>query len=161
MPGRIINVNPIQTRKEGVFSLEVVLELNTTPGSGAPESEIKLPLPPVKLICHFNVSSERWVLIVGEDILEQGLEVTSLVINRYLSDFHLKWPPARYFAELLNKNALVSMFKSVHYAHRNSKWWTSLSCQDPFCTHKRWARGCSLSAYILPPMVQHQLRPWK
>ena len=36
------------------------------------------------LICQFNVSNERWVLIVGEDILEQGFEVTCLVINRYL-----------------------------------------------------------------------------
>ena len=86
-------MNPIQTRKEGVFSLEVVLERNTTPGSGTPESEIKLALPPVKggafqdipsFLCHFKVSSERWVLIVGEDILEQGLEVLCLVMNRYL-----------------------------------------------------------------------------
>ena len=36
------------------------------------------------LICHCNISSERWVLIVGEDVWEDGLEVTSLVISHYL-----------------------------------------------------------------------------
>ena len=68
-----------------MFSLEVVLEWNTTPGSGPPESEIKLAQSKGVLvqICHFNVSNERWILIVGEDILEQGFEVTCL-INRYL-----------------------------------------------------------------------------
>ena len=35
------------------------------------------------LICHCNVSSERKVLIVGEDVREHGLIVTSLIIDHY------------------------------------------------------------------------------
>ena len=47
-PGRIIYVNQYILARREVFSLEVVLEWNTTPGSGAPESEINLALPSVK-----------------------------------------------------------------------------------------------------------------
>ena len=61
-------------------------------GRGAPEGEVKLALPPVEgsvlpdlscLVCHCNVSGERRVLIVGEDIREHGLKVTPLVIDHY------------------------------------------------------------------------------
>ena len=42
-----------------------------------------LPVVP-SLVCHCKVSSERGVLIVDEDVWEDGLEVISLVINLYL-----------------------------------------------------------------------------
>ena len=122
MPGRKINVKPIQTHKEGVFSLEV--SSNETPPRQWRTSEIKLALPPVKgsafpdipsLICHFNVSIERWVLIVGEDILEQGLEVTCLVINCYLLVGQSKvWLPFEMAAHLIFCQAIERKCLGVH-----------------------------------------------
>ncbi|MEW8248490.1 MAG: hypothetical protein AB2768_20920 [Candidatus Thiodiazotropha endolucinida] len=62
-------------------------------GSGAPEGKVRLVLPPAEggafpdlpsLICHSDVSGERWILIAGEDIRKHGLKVTSPVINHYL-----------------------------------------------------------------------------
>ena len=63
-----------------------------TTGRGAPEGEVKLALPPAEgrvlpdlpsLVCHCNVSSERRVLIVGEDVREHGSEVIPMVIDHY------------------------------------------------------------------------------
>ena len=65
---------------------------NTTPGTGTPEGEVQLTLPPIKggarpgmpnLNRHCNFSSEWGVLIVSEDVGERGLEVASLVIDHY------------------------------------------------------------------------------
>ena len=53
---------------------------------------MKMALPPAvggafpdlpRCICHSDLSSERWILIAGEDIREHDLKVTSLVINHY------------------------------------------------------------------------------
>ena len=76
--------------------------------------EVKLALPPAEgsvlpdlpcFVCHCNVSSERRVQIVGEDVREHGLKVTLLIVDHYflvgqreMSAFSLKCPPVRYFA---------------------------------------------------------------
>ena len=60
---RRINMEAIQTRKEGVFSLGMAISKDPAASSRASEGEIELAL-----ICHCNVSSERWVLIVGENV---------------------------------------------------------------------------------------------
>ena len=66
--------------------------MNPTTGRGAPEGEVKLGLPQAEgsvlpdlpcLVCHCNVSSERRVLIVGEDVWEHGLKVTPLIVEHY------------------------------------------------------------------------------
>ena len=79
--GRMVDVEAVQAGKKGLLRLEVVLKWNPTTGRGAPEGEVKLALPPAEgsvlpdlpcLACHCNVSSERNVLIVGEDVREHG-----------------------------------------------------------------------------------------
>ena len=79
----------IQTCEKGVFSLEVVLNRGATSGGGAPNSGVQLALPPIErsgfpgipsLVCHSDIPSEWGILVLGED----GLEVTSLVIDLYL-----------------------------------------------------------------------------
>ena len=111
----------IQTRKEGVFSLEMVISRDPAASSRTPNREVQLALPPGHrsvlpvvpcLVHHIDVSSERGVLIVGEDVWERGLKVTPLVTNhnllagqRRLLLFEMPPPPpppARYVAELLN-----------------------------------------------------------
>ena len=99
----------IQTCEKGAFSLEMVPIRDAT---SAPESEVQLALPPghrsvlpvvPRLVCHCNVSSERGVLIVGEDVWEFGKEVTSLVICWSLREsacFSLKWHPCPCFGSL-------------------------------------------------------------
>ena len=78
---------------ERVLALPVVFSRYSPASSGTPNSEVQLALPPVhesafsgipSLIRHCNVSSERWVSVVGENVREHCLEVTSLTINRYL-----------------------------------------------------------------------------
>ena len=77
---------------QALLRLEVVLKRNPTTVRGAPEGEVKLALPPAEgsvlpdlpcLVCPCNVSSERRVLQVGEDVREYGLLVTPLVIDHY------------------------------------------------------------------------------
>ena len=89
----VVGEEAIQSCEERICGLEVVLNRDATSGGGAPESEIKLVLPPIErsgfpgipsLICHSDVPGKRRVLIIGEDVWEFGLEVTSLVINHYL-----------------------------------------------------------------------------
>ena len=57
-----------------------------------PEGEVKLALPPAEgsvlpdlpcLVCHRNVSSERRVLIVDEDVQKHGLKVTPFIVDHY------------------------------------------------------------------------------
>ena len=85
-PGRMVDV---EAGKKGVLlRLKMVLKSNPTTSRGAPEGEVKLPpaegivLPDLPcLICHCNVSSERWVLIVGEAVREHGLKVTPFIVD--------------------------------------------------------------------------------
>ena len=67
-------------------------QMKPTTGRSAPEGEVKLALPPAEgsvlpdlpcLVCHFNVFSERRVLTVGEDVREDGLKVTPLIVDHY------------------------------------------------------------------------------
>ena len=92
-PRRIVNMEAIQTRKEGVFSLEMVISRDPAASCCAPYREVQLALPPVhrsvlpaapRLVSHINVSSERGVLIVGEDVREFHLEAVPFVINHNL-----------------------------------------------------------------------------
>ena len=55
-------------------------------------AKLSLALPPAEgsvlpdlpcLICHCNVSSERRVLIVGNDVREHGLKVTPLIVGHH------------------------------------------------------------------------------
>ena len=91
-PGRMVDVEAVQAGKKGLLRLEVVLKLNSTTSRGAPEGEVKLALSPAEgsilpdlpcLVCHCNVSSERTVLIVGEDVRKHGLKVTPLIVDHY------------------------------------------------------------------------------
>ena len=92
-PRRIVNVEAIQTAEEGVCGLEMVISRDPAASSGAPEGEIVLALPPghrsvlpvvPRLVCHSNVPGKRRVVIISGDVWEDGLEVTSLVINHCL-----------------------------------------------------------------------------
>ena len=95
LPDRLSNPGPL-TYKSGALpiALRGPASSNETPttGRGAPEGEVKLALPPAEgrvlpdlscLVCHCNVSSERRVLIVGEDVREHGLKVTPLIVDHY------------------------------------------------------------------------------
>ena len=108
----------IQTCEKGVFSLEVVLNRDATSGGGAPNREVQLALPPTEkscfpgipsLVCHSDIPGEWGILVLVEDVWEDGLEVTSLVINLYLLVGErerlllFEMAPARYVAELLNE----------------------------------------------------------
>ena len=77
---------------EGAFPLGGGPQMNPTTGRGAPEGEVKLARPPAEgsvlpdltcLVCHCNVSRERRVLIVGEDVREHGFEVIPMAIDHY------------------------------------------------------------------------------
>ena len=67
MPGRIVNMEAIQTRKEGVFSLEMVISRDPAASSRAPNGEVQLALPPIErsgfpgipsLVCHSDIPGE-------------------------------------------------------------------------------------------------------
>ena len=116
-PSGEVNMEAIQTRKERICGLEVVLNRDATSGGGAPNREVQLALPPIErsdypgipsLVCHSDIPNEWGVLVLGEDVWERGLKVTSPVINynllagqRRLLLFEMD--PARYVAELLNE----------------------------------------------------------
>ena len=83
----------IQTRKERICGLEVVLNRDTTSGGGTPNREVQLALPPIErsgfpgipsLVCHSDIPGECRVLVLGEDVWERGLKVTSPIINHNL-----------------------------------------------------------------------------
>ena len=93
MPRRIVNMEAIQTGKEGVFSLEMVISRDPAASYRTPYCEVQLALPPVhrsvlpaapRLVSHIDVSSEWGVLIVGEDVREFHLEAVPFVINHNL-----------------------------------------------------------------------------
>ena len=78
--------------QEGAYLLGGGPQMKPHNGRGAPEGEVKLTLPPAEgsvlpdlpcLVCHCNVSSERRVLIVGEDVREHGLKLTPLIVDHY------------------------------------------------------------------------------
>ena len=134
----------IQTRKEGVFSLEMVISRDPAANSRALEGEVQLALPPghrsvlpvaPRLVSHIDVSSERGVLKVGEDVWERGLKVTPLVINHNLLAgqrerlllFEMGPRPicCRAFERV---GPLVhALGHYVRHTHRHSKWGTGLS----------------------------------
>ena len=117
------HVKGVAASEERVRGLEVVLKWNTTTGTGTPEGEVQLTLPPVKggarpdmpsLICHCNVSSEQGILVLGEDAGERSLEVASLVVDHYFVDgqrelllFEMAARPI--FSRAINENALLSI----------------------------------------------------
>ena len=116
-PSGEVNMEAIQTRKERICGLEVVLNRDATSGGGAPNREVQLALPPIErsgfpgipsLVCHSDIPGECGVLVLGEDVWERGLKVTSLIIDHNLlaGQRHLllfEMASARYVAELLNE----------------------------------------------------------
>ena len=92
-PRRIVNMEAIQTCKEGISGLEMVISRDPAASCRAPYREVQLALPPVhrsvlpaapRLVSHINVSSERGVLTVGEDVREFHLEAVPFVIHHNL-----------------------------------------------------------------------------
>ena len=108
-PSGEVNMEAIQTRKERICGLEVVLNRDATSGGDAPNREVQLALPPIErsgfpgipsLDCHSDIPDEWGILVLGKDVWERGLKVTSLVINhnllagqRRLLLFKLATPP--------------------------------------------------------------------
>ena len=89
-PSGKVNMEAIQNRKERICGLEVVLNRDATSGGGAPNREVQLELPPIErsgfpgIPSHSDIPGEWGVLVLGEDVWERGLKVTSLVINHNL-----------------------------------------------------------------------------
>ena len=123
MSGRIGGMESIQARKKWVFGLKVVLIRDTTSRGSTSYSEVQLALPPVKgsafpvvpsIRCRDGVPGEQGILVLGKDVGERVLEVTSLVIDHYFLDGQgelllFEMAATRYLAELLNENALLSI----------------------------------------------------
>ena len=142
-PSGEVNMEAIQTRKERIYGLEVVLNRDATSGGGAPNREVQLALPPIErsdfpglpsLVCHSDIPGEWGVLVLGEDVLERGLKVTSPVIN-----YNLLAGLIRLLFEMEPRPICCRAFERVgplvhalgHYVrhtHRHSKWGTGLSC---------------------------------
>ena len=77
----------------GGISLEMVISRDSAASCHVPYCEVQLALPPVhwsvlpaapSLVSHIDVSSERVVLIVCEDVREFHLEAVPFVINHNL-----------------------------------------------------------------------------
>ena len=130
----------IQTRKAGVFSLEMVISRDPAASSRAPNREVQLALPPghrsvlpvaPRLVSHIDFSSERGVLIVGEDVWERGLKVTSLVINHNLLAGQRRLLLFKMAPRPICCRAFERVGPLVHHyvshTHRHSKWGTGLS----------------------------------
>ena len=71
----------------------MVISRDPATSSRAPEGEIELALPPIEsgfpgipslIRCREGAPSEWGILVLGEDVWERGLKVTSLVINHNL-----------------------------------------------------------------------------
>ena len=73
-----------------------------------------LPVAP-RLVSHIDISSERGVLIVGDDVREFHLKAVPFVINHNLLAGQrerllvFECPPALYFTVLLNEKADLSI----------------------------------------------------
>ena len=150
---RIVNMEAIQTRKEGVFSLEMVIS-NPAASCCAPYREVQLAQLPVhrsmlpaapRLVSHIDVSSERGVLIVGEDVREFHLEAVPFVINHNLLAgqreclllFEMS-PGTIFYGAFERVSRLVHRY--VRHTHRHSKWITGLCSR-----HCVWGGRRSLS----------------
>ena len=112
-------------------------------------------------VSHIDVSSELGVLIVGEDVWERGLKVTSLVINhnllagqRRLLLFEMVPRPIRCRVFERVGPLVHALGHYVRHTHRYSKWDTCLSC---ICSRHcvGGAGGRTLRAHILPLLVQY------
>ena len=157
MPRCIVNMEAIQTRKEGVFSFEMVISRDPAASSRTPHREVQLALSQIErsgfpgipsLVCHSDIPGEWGGLVLGEDVWERGLKVTSLVINhnllagqRHLLLFEMAPCPicCRAFERV---GSLVHQY--VHHTHRHSKWGTGLCSRH--CV--RGTGGRSLSSRI-------------
>ena len=123
----------------------MVLNRDATSGGGAPNREVQLALPPIERsgfpgipspVCHSDIRGECGILVLGEDVWEDGLDVTSNVINLYL----LVGERERLLLfEMASRPICCRAFERVgplvhalgHYVrhtHRHSKWGTGLSC---------------------------------
>ena len=146
----------IQTFEKGVFTLEVVLNRDATSGDGAPNREVQLALAPIErsgfpgipsLVCHSDIPGEWGILVLGEDVWEDGLEVTSFVINLHLLVgererlllFEMAARPI--LRRAIKRKCLCShaLGHYVRHTHQHSKWGTGLSC---ICSrHCVWGAG--------------------
>ena len=152
-PRRIIDMEAIQTFEKGVFTLEVVLNRDAISGDGAPNREVQLALAPIErsgfpgipsLVCHSDIPGEWGILVLGEDVWEDGLEVTSFVINLHLlvgerERLLLFEMAARPILRRAIKRKCLSSYALGHYVrhtHRHSKWGTGLSSR-----HCVWGAG--------------------
>ena len=150
MPRRIVNMEAIQTRKVRVFSLEVVISRDPAASCHASYREVQLALPPVhqsvlpaapRLVSHIDVSSEREVLIVGEDVREFHLEAVPFVINHNLLAgqrerlllFEIS-PRPIFYGAFERESRLVHRY--VRHTHQYSKWGTGLCSR--YCV---WGAG--------------------
>ena len=149
-PRLIVNMEAIQTRKEGVFSLEIVISRDPTASCRAPYREVQLALPPVhgsvlpaapRLVSHTDVSSERGVLIVGKDVTEFHLEAVPFVINHnllagqreHLLLFEMS-PHPIFYGAFERVSRLIHRY--VCHTHPHSKWGTGLCSR-----HCVWGAG--------------------
>ena len=129
------------------------------------DCEVQLALPPVhwsvlpSLVSHIDVSSERVVLIVREDVREFHLEAVPFVINHNLLAGQREclllfemFPSPIFYGAFGRESRLVHRY--VRHTHGHSKYWTGLCSR-----HCLWgAGGRSLWAHVLPPLAQYQCR---
>ena len=82
-PSGEVNMEAIQTRKERICGLEVVLNRDPHPAvAHQSKGVVFLGIP--SLVCRSDIPGEWGVLVLGEDVWERGLKVTCLVINHNL-----------------------------------------------------------------------------
>ena len=143
--------------------MDLILIWNTTSGSSPPYSEVQLayfpscdkPHSPSRhpLWAEGSGSRQRrlgkWLgsdfprnqpLSVGQRKRRLLFEITArLIVCRAIKRKRLRVHAFWYY-----ENNCSGISQYVHYANWHSKWWTSLSCQEPFCPR---AGGCSVSLY--------------
>ena len=103
------------------------------------------------LVCHSDIPGECGVLVLGEDVWERGLKVTSPVINHNLLAGQRRLlllpplppppPPRPICCRAFERvGPLVhALGHYVRHTHRHSKWGTGLSC---ICSlHCVWGGG--------------------
>ena len=162
-------VEAIQTHKEWICGLEVVLNRDPAASSRVLNREVQLALPPGHrsvlpvvpcLVCHSDVPGEWGILVLGKDVWEDGLEVTSLVINLYL----LVGERERLLlCEMALRPICCRAFEWVgplvhalgHYV-RHTPRHSKLGNRSCICSRHcvSGAEGRSLWAHVLPPLAQ-------
>ena len=90
----VVGVKGVKTSEERICGLEVVLERDTASSGGAPNSEIKLVLPPIERLglpgipslirCRDRAPGEWGILVLVENVLERGIEAISLAVNYFM-----------------------------------------------------------------------------